>query len=240
MKITFFGTGHGVPEAHKKCAATLLGVGGYYYIIDAGCDIAYELSEKRIPFEKVRAVFVTHPHSDHTNGLMPFLTITNWYYRSADFTVFLPSDKLAHAYKDVVFPALEGALRPEQRIESYSEGVVYDDGTLKVTAFSTLHCPDSYAFLVEAGDKRVLFSGDLKDPMVDFPPVDSLDAAVVECAHFAAMNYEPVLRDKDIKVVYINHFGNYIGRRNPQDFKPLQAALPMPVIPATDGMDVQL
>ena len=240
MKICFFGTGHGVAEAHKKCTATLLQVGESYYIIDAGCDIAYELSEKRVPFEKVRAIFVTHPHSDHTNGLLPFLTITNWYYTKADFTVFLPSEKLAHNYKEVVFPALERSLRPEQRMEAYQQGVIYDDGTLRVTAIPTQHCLNSYAFLLEAEGKRVLFTGDLKDPLIDFPPVDDLDAAVVEGVHFPLMNYEEVLKNKKIGVVYVHHYGNYIGRSNHRYFKPLQAALPMPIHFATDGMETEI
>ncbi len=240
MNLCFFGTGHGVPEAHKKCASTLFEVNGAYYIIDAGCDIAYELAERRIPFEKVKAIFITHPHSDHINGLMSFLTITNWYYREADFTVFLPSEKLAHAYREIVFPALEGTLRPQQRIEGYREGLVYQDENICVTAFPTQHCPDSHAFLIETAHKRVLFTGDLKDPLIDFPPVDDLDAAIVEGVHFPLMNYESVLKDKKIGVVYIHHYGNYIGRSNHAFFKPLQEALPMPVIPATDGMLTQV
>ncbi len=240
MKITFLGTGHGVPEAHKKCVATLLSVGENYYIIDAGCDIAYELTEKRIPFEKVKAIFVTHPHSDHINGLIPFFTITQWFYKTADFSCYLPDEGLAKAYKEQVFPGLSVALRPEQRILSYGEGVVYEDGVIRVTAFPTLHCPHSFAFLVEAEGKRVLFSGDLKDPAIDFPPVDDLDAAVLECAHFPIMNYEAPLRDRAVKAIYINHYGLYIGRRSPQNFRPLGEALNVPLYPTTDGMEISL
>ena len=59
MNLCFLGTGHGVPEPHKKCSSTLFEVNGAYYLIDAGCDIAYELAEKGIPFDKVRAIFIT-------------------------------------------------------------------------------------------------------------------------------------------------------------------------------------
>ena len=45
----------------------------------------------------------------------------------------------------------------------FTEGVIYDDGYLKVTAIPTKHCPPmhSYAFLLEGEGKRVVFSGDL-------------------------------------------------------------------------------
>ena len=56
MKICFFGTGHGVPEAHKKCTATLLQVGENSYLFDAGCDVAYEMAEKRVKFDSLKAL----------------------------------------------------------------------------------------------------------------------------------------------------------------------------------------
>ena len=65
MRITVLGSGHGVPEAHKKCTSILIEVGENRYFVDAGCDINVELSNRRIPFESVKALFITHPHSDH-------------------------------------------------------------------------------------------------------------------------------------------------------------------------------
>ncbi len=239
MEICFIGTGHGVPEAGKKCTSTLFRVDDNYYLIDAGCDIAYELANKRIPFEKVKAIFVTHPHTDHTNGLIPFLTVTNWYYTSSDFTIYLPSDQLVTMFRDPILPGYDQPLQPRQKIERYCEGIVYDDGIIKVTAFPTQHCPHSYAFLVEAEGKRIFFSGDLKRPEIDFPDVNNLDVAILEGAHFSILRYADVLKDRNIKDVYINHYGNYIGTINHHNVKPLQEAIaPTTVCLTTDGMEV--
>ena len=241
MELCFLGTGHGVPEANKKCTSTLFRVGDNYYLIDAGCDIAYELAKKRVPFENVKAIFVTHPHTDHTNGLIPFLTVTNWYYTNASFTIYFPSDDLVTAFRNPLLPGYDQPLRPEQNIEKYNAGVMYDDGVIKVTALPTQHCPHSHAFLVEAEGKRILFSGDLKRPEIDFPMVDDLDAAILEGAHFSILRYADVLKDKNIKAVYINHYGNYIGTMNHHNVKPLQEAItPIPVCLTTDGMEIRV
>ena len=72
MRIIFEGTSHGVPEAHKKCACTRIEVGGRNYFIDAGCDLAQVLADKRIPFESVSGIFITHSH--HTIGHIVLLT----------------------------------------------------------------------------------------------------------------------------------------------------------------------
>lgn len=241
MNLCFLGTGHGVPEAGKKCTASLLQVGDNYYIIDAGCDVAYELSQKRIPFEKVKAVFITHSHGDHTNGLVPFLDIIAWYHTSCNPAVYLPSDWCTKCFTEHILPGKGLSLRPEQSIQTYPNGLVYDDGVIRVTSFPTQHCGDSHGFLVEAEGKRLLFTGDLKNPKIDFPPVDDLDVAVVEGAHFYISDYEEPFSEKKIKAAYVHHYGNYIGLMNHQHLRPLQKACPhMKITLATDGMEINV
>ena len=54
------------------------------------------------------------------------------------------------------------------------------------------------------------------------------------------MNYEAPLRDRSVKAIYVNHYGLYIGRRSPQNFRPLGEALNVPLYPTTDGMEISL
>ncbi len=240
MKITILGTSHGVPEAHKKCTSILFEVGGSYYFIDAGCDISIELANRRIHPNLVKAVFITHPHADHVNGLYPFLSLLGWFYTDSNPEIYLPNEKcaaLVHQYLD----AFDLKLRPEQKLALVGEGPVFDDGNFKVTAFATQHCPDSYAFLIEAEGKRVLCSGDLRRPGVDFPPVDNLDAAILEAAHFNVTEYTDVLKSKSVKTVYINHYGNYLGNINGANFVTLKKEItPVPAELTTDGMEILL
>ena len=71
MKIAFLGTGHGIATPERSCSAALIEVGDALYYVDAGAPI-YERTEA-LGFDatKVRAVFTTHVHTDHTNGLFP-------------------------------------------------------------------------------------------------------------------------------------------------------------------------
>ncbi|MBQ3638688.1 MAG: MBL fold metallo-hydrolase, partial [Clostridia bacterium] len=70
MRIILIGTSHGVPEPHRRCSSTLIEIGGAYYIVDMGTQTAEDLRRRGIPFEAVRAVLCTHPHGDHTDGLI--------------------------------------------------------------------------------------------------------------------------------------------------------------------------
>lgn len=240
MKITILGSGHGVPEAHKQCTSILFEVCGSYYFIDAGCDISQELANRRIHPNLVKSIFITHPHSDHINGLFPFLELLGWYYKEANPQVYVPNEKcaaLVHQY----LKAFDSALRPEQKLSTLYAGVLYDDGIFKVTAIPTQHCPNSRAFLIEAEGKRILCSGDLRNPEVDFPPVDDLDAAILEAAHFPVTAYTDILKTKNIRAVYINHYGNYLGLINGANFFTLQKDIsPIPATLTTDGTELTL
>jgi ribonuclease BN (tRNA processing enzyme) len=240
VKITILGSGHGVPEAHKQCTAILFEVGGRYYFVDASCDISMELANRRIHPNGVKGIFITHPHTDHINGLYPFLSLLGWYYKEANPEMYVPNEKcaaLVHQYLD----AFGYKLRPEQKLALVGEGVVFDDGNFKVTAFATQHCPNSHAFLIEAEGKRVLCSGDICRPAVDFPPVDHLDAAILEGAHFNVAEYADILKGKSVKSVYINHYGNYIGRSNGANFVTLRKEIaPVFAELTTDDMEISL
>ena len=237
MKITIVGSGHGVPEAHKQCTAILVEVSGRHYFVDAGCDINMALANRRIHPSSVKAVFITHPHSDHIGGLYSFLELLAWYYGDANPAVYVPDqncETLVHQY----LGAFGHTLRPEQKLSLVADGLLYDDGFLKVTAIPTRHCPNAHAFLLEAEGKRVLCSGDLKSPALDFPEVDDLDAAILEGAHFYVTDYIDVLKTRNVGAVYINHYGNYIGRINAEHFEILKNAIaPIPAQITTDGME---
>jgi len=240
MKITILGSGHGVPEAHKQCTSILFKVEGCYYFIDAGCDISMELANRRIHPNGVKGIFITHPHTDHINGLYSFLSLLAWFYEESNPEMYVPNEKcaiLVHQYLN----AFDFKLRPEQKLALVREGVVFDDGKFKVTAFATQHCENSYAFLIEADGKRVLCSGDLCRPAVDFPPVDNLDAVILEAAHFNIVEYAGILKSKSVKSVYINHYGNYIGFINGVNSVMLRKEIdPVPVELTTDGMEISL
>ena len=64
--------------------------------------------------------------------------------------------------------------------------MIFDDGNLRVTAIPVEHCPGAHAFLLEAEGKRVVFTGDLKAGMADYPTViteTDVDLVITEGAH---------------------------------------------------------
>lgn len=235
MRISFIGTSHGVPEPDRKCTSSMIEVNGYYYFIDMGCPAIDFIMNRGINIDNVKGIFFTHPHSDHMDGFFSFASITGWYFKNSDPTVFFPNEEV----RKCVISYLE-AVHASPKKDSFSvisEGVCYEDENIKVTAIGTMHCTDSRAFFVEAEGKRVLFTGDLAHPSRDFPRIDALDLAVCEAAHFPITDYESVIREIGVKRVYINHF----APRHTQSFFDLKEALhDIPVVLTNDGMEINI
>jgi len=237
MRITFIGTSHGIPEPGRKCSCTMIEAGGRYYFVDMGTSAIEDVHTMGVPVDAIGAVFITHMHGDHTNGLIQFADLLTWYYKDASPAIFLPRIEGAKMISDWI--GLQYVSR-ELDYREVSAGVIFDDGTLKVTAVRTQHCDVSYAYILEGDGKAVLFTGDLKNPGVDFPEIaktQPLDLAVCEAGHFPASDYTSVMKEGKIAKVCINHcYPRYLASVN----ELREAMGDTPVILANDGMVISL
>lgn len=238
MKITFLGSSHGVPEPNRKCSCILVTVGKNHYLADVGCDPTSPLIDRNIKINSVKGVFVTHPHGDHCNGLIPFADLINWYFTDANPAMLLPVDVKDLLVQWITLMTNGKAPRPLD-IRTYEAGVIFDDGSLKVTAIPTKHCPHSHSLLLEAEGKRVLYAGDLKSTAEDFPhktAADGLDFLIAESAHFSTLKYAEILKDLPIKEVAITHH----FAPNEQFLETKKALEPLPMTLVYDGMEFNI
>lgn len=212
MRIIFNGTSHGVPEHHRRCSSYILAVKGSYYLIDMGTQAIEELRHRGIPIEAVKLAICTHPHGDHTDGIISFADLVNWYFRKADPAILLPDERLLTPLK-MWLTATTNGISPREglRLGAFGAGLAFEDENLRVTAIPTQHCVNSYAFLIEAEGKRLLFTGDLKHPSADFPAVafeTELDLIVCELAHFSPDDCIPVFDKTKAKRILHSHIND--------------------------------
>lgn len=216
MKLTFLGTAAGLPRKNAKCSSAMLEVGGKYYVFDTGATVVNKLVDMDKTIEDIKAVFITHCHADHLLGIIDLIRCVNIpkIFTRASIDYYLPENSVINAIDDY-FNTLMGGINKElNRIHNFTEGLVYSDENVKVSAIATAHMRildrPSYAFAVECEGKRVLFSGDLSQHLKfdDFPKVaytDQFDAIVCEGAHFDFETIAPVLKKCKTKTVYFNH-----------------------------------
>lgn len=247
LTLTFLGTSHGVPDVDRYCSSTLLSVGEKRYFIDGGAPAADFLTRQSIPFSSVKALFNTHAHSDHLLACLPMLSLINWFYTDAAIDVYIPEETVVTAVRDLLTLS-DGAFCPERvRFHAFGPDFVYDDGSIRLTPIPTKHLAHvgrpAYAFLVEAAGKRVLFSGDMRADLADFPEIlyrEPVDMFITECAHCSVKTLAEKLQDPrfQAKAVTVTHI-HPLPVKEPQ-FEELAKQLPFPLTVARDGQVITL
>ncbi len=219
MKITFMGTSHGVPSSERRCTSTMIRTNGAAYIIDAGAPIADEVLRAGSSFEEVRAIFTTHAHGDHVDGLFQFIDLAHWYFKKSDFDVYLTSQPLIDAFHTVHGVILPGMKFAEDRIRLHlADGnTVYEDENIRLSYIETKHIADgrfSAAHDIEIEEKRILFTGDMSQGLKkdDFPKAAfemEYDLIVCELAHFGITELTPYLDKIKTKRLAFTHASEF-------------------------------
>lgn len=182
------------------------------YLFDAGAPVMECWIKEGYDLTKLKSVFVTHVHHDHMYGLLDMTILATWYYKNMNFDIYMPEQRGVNALQEYC-----KALLPERTVDNityhvYKEGVVYDDGNIRVTSVHSDHMDATtniaYGFLVEADGKRVYITGDLHGTLKDFP-VELLsvptDVLITECAHFSAVKLMNKLEEVNVKKCMVVH-----------------------------------
>lgn len=187
MKITFLGTSHGIAEAHAFCSSAVVSVGDKHYVIDAGAPMMTLLQNHKMAFTDVQGIWITHSHSDHIMGLVELTGQIEGFgqFEGVHIPVYVPDGERYEALNRFLF-GKDGLPDNRMSYRLYEPGVVFDDGSVRITAIVNQHTACARSFLVEAEGKAVLFTGDLKRDIPDYPAVAigrELDLIIMEGAH---------------------------------------------------------
>ena len=239
LAVLLLGTGYPRPDADHAGAATAVIVGDKWFLVDAGRGATMRVAATDLKYDKMRAVFVTHLHSDHTAGL-PDVFITSWQFgrKTTPLPLYGPSgiEKLAsamlqffdydiHIRRDVMekHPAAGATID----VHVVKEGVVFDDGEVKVTAFLVDHKPvePAFGYRFDTHGKSIVISGDTRptpnlvkfargaDVLVQeaylpehFDKVDTPEvAAKLKSYHTSAEEAGVIARDAGVKELVLTH-----------------------------------
>lgn len=178
--ITLGTAGGPLPRAQRAQAANLLVVNGTPYLIDAGDGAVRRIVRAGYDFRQVDKIFITHAHSDHTNGLATLLN-AQWEYAKREPTEVygggveaLVKGAIAFLTPNAEVRWTEGKrVRMEEvfRGHDVAPGVIFQDANVRVTAVENTHFnfpPDSpahgkyrsYSYRFDTPGRAVVFTGD--------------------------------------------------------------------------------
>ncbi len=182
LYVVTVGTGSPAADIGRTQPCTAIIAGGDLFLFDAGDGNAVAAQLQGLPISNLKAIFLTHLHSDHMGGIGSVASTTVIYGRQNDLKVFGPRgtseviDGFNKAFsadvriRQIVGDAegsLSNALPIASEIhindDSRAKVLVYENaGGLKVYAFNVDHRPvvPAYGYRIEYGGRTVVISGD--------------------------------------------------------------------------------
>jgi ribonuclease Z len=195
LRVAICGSSAPLPSKSRAKACVAVFAGGKFWIVDAGPESVENLVLWSIPLSEIGGVLLTHYHSDHIGDLGE-LQLQTWAGgRPQPLTVyggpgvqgvvdgFNQAYRLDQGYRtahhgEKVMPSaawgmvaktieLDGPPTPAKD----RKGIVFEDGSLKITALEVDHSPvePAYAYRFDYKGRSVVVTGDLKyhRPLID-------------------------------------------------------------------------
>ena len=203
-QVVLLGTGTPPADPDRSGPATAIVVNGTPYLVDIGAGVvrramsaAVDRSITALEPTKLRVVFVTHLHSDHTVGY-PDLILTPWVIgRRVPLEVYGPpgikqmTEHVLEAYRADFETRTNHYEEKLYAVGSFPEGhkvhaheikpgVVYKDANVTVTAFPTKHAMESYGYRFQTADRSVVISGDTNPTQATIDACNGCDVLVHE------------------------------------------------------------
>lgn len=180
LHVALCGTGSPLPARERAASCTVVIAGKAMFVVDTGEGAARNIAQMGLPNGRIRALFLTHYHSDHIDGMGPMMLL-RWTAsgNTAPLPVYGPSGvegviagfnaayaldngyRTAHHGAEITPPAAAGAVARPFEIPT-SPTVIYDAEGLRVTAFAVDHRPvqPSVGYRFDYKGRSVVLSGD--------------------------------------------------------------------------------
>lgn len=155
MKITFLGTGAGIPSKERNVTSILLDLtqeNNKLWLFDCGEATQHQILHTSIKPRKINKIFITHLHGDHIFGLPGMLSSRSFLGGTEPLTVYGPI-----GIKQYIETSLEISQShlsyPIHFVELDTSGNVFEDNDFIVDCVLLDHNIKSFGFRIKEKDK---------------------------------------------------------------------------------------
>jgi ribonuclease BN (tRNA processing enzyme) len=174
--LILLGTGGGpTPKPNRAQPAQVIIVNGASYVIDCGNGVARQMVLAGVPLASLRAVFITHQHSDHNADYGNLI----WLAWAATLTTKVnsygppPLKEMTRLFLEMNAYDIKARMADEGRVdfrplivphEITAAGPVMQDENVKVTAALVDHgmVKPAFAYRIDCPDRSIVISGDTR------------------------------------------------------------------------------
>lgn len=151
MRLIFFGTAGSVPTKARGMPSMAIYRNGELFLFDCGEGTQRQMMKHAVSVAKVKAVFLTHIHGDHTigiAGLVRTLTLTN---RTQPLEIFIPEG--GEKVLETLIGFDRATINYKIIIRKIRGGKIYNGRDFSISAFKLLHTASTYGFTFKEDDK---------------------------------------------------------------------------------------
>lgn len=258
MKLHFLGTCAGTePMLDRKHTSFVIESDGRLYWFDAGEGCSHTAHLMGLDLLSVCRVVISHTHMDHVGGLGNLF----WNIRKLttvgekrptrfdEIELYIPNLETWDGIRTVLNNT-EGGFATQFKIvpKLVEDGVLFDDGVMRVTAFHNHHLRHnegepwrSFTYRIECEGQMLVYSGDLGSYSdMDEAIGEGCDAVIVETGHFGIDDVYGYMMQKEVGHVFFNHNGREVLSDREAAQKKLAEKFEGRATLCEDGMTVDL
>jgi ribonuclease Z len=148
MQFTFLGTSAGTPSKARNVTGLALQHGGDrgWYLIDCGEGTQHQVLRTPYSLQRLRAIFITHVHGDHTYGLPGLLASASMAGRTEPLHIVAPAS--IREFVEVALRATDSTLNYRLDFaETGAPDMSWSDDALHVSTAALSHRVPCHAFI---------------------------------------------------------------------------------------------
>ena len=257
MKIHIFGCLSGTePMQNKHHTSWALEINNIFYMFDAGDNCAHTAFLKGLDLTKIKALFISHPHRDHIDGLYH---LTGVICKILELDPTRPPVTLpVYTSEKRLVPAINTLIdingnHPYFTLlhKDFSKaGIIFSDENIEITVIGTNHMEKdadgvfrSWSFRIKAEGKNIIYSGDVKSPdELDIFLKEGCDYVLMESGHHNPPEVCKKWKEADYKIgnLLFLHHGRHFLRDEEKCFALCKEVWGNTVSFAFDGMTVEI
>jgi len=178
-QLILLGTGTPFADPDRSGPSLAIVVNTTSYVVDCGPGVvrraaaAFQKGIQALEASRLKKLFITHLHSDHTTGYPDFIFTPAVLDRNTPLEVYGPkglqamTDHILQAYKEDMDMRINGLEKGDKNgykvnVHEISPGIIYKDSNITVKAFKVKHgsWPEAFGFRFETAGKVIVVSGD--------------------------------------------------------------------------------
>lgn len=151
MRIIFLGTAGSTPTKSRSLPSMAIERNGELFVFDCGEGAQRQMMQFSVNISRVKAVFLTHTHGDHTLGIAGLVRTLALNRRTGSLDVYIP-----HGGEKTVEDLIKydkAVLNYRINVKRISQGVIYKGRDFAISAFKVLHTVNTYGFVFKENDK---------------------------------------------------------------------------------------